>query len=278
VEVGGNGYTLKVHPKEVMNDLVHRVARQFSIDLPDYWHPTVISGTGNVCRYQEGGTIRLFATTESTLATVTEPRTAKGSVAKMPKAVGGPPPRHSAKVQEPPHDWIQELKDRGETQEQDVKKSSEQIQVDNMITLTTDGGVRPNPGSAGWGALIRQNKKFICLWKHYDHASNNAMEISAVIAGLTFLPANMVVWVSTDSQYAQKGINGWMPNWKRNGWKNSKKSGIAHKSPWIVVAFRIQQRFISLNRHWTSRAPGGSVARRFNNVVMFTSNRSVHKI
>jgi ribonuclease HI len=62
------------------------------------------------------------------------------------------------------------------------------MQLDKMVTMTTDGGARPNPGNTGWGVLIRENGKSICLRKHYDHASNNAMEISAVIAGLNFLP------------------------------------------------------------------------------------------
>jgi ribonuclease HI len=79
--------------------------------------------------------------------------------------------------------------------------------MDKMVTMTADGGAQPNPGSAGWGVLIRQNWKFICLWNQYDKASNNEMETSAVIAGLTFLPPGMVVWLSTDSQCVQKGIN-----------------------------------------------------------------------
>jgi ribonuclease HI len=45
----------------------------------------------------------------------------------------------------------------------------------------------------------------------------------------------MVVRLSTDSQYAQKGIDEWMPKWKRNGWKNSKKAGVANKSLWIAL-------------------------------------------
>jgi ribonuclease HI len=47
-----------------------------------------------------------------------------------------------------------------------------------MLTMTTDGGANPNPGPAGWGVLIRQTGEFICLWKHYEKASNNVMELS----------------------------------------------------------------------------------------------------
>jgi ribonuclease HI len=102
-----------------------------------------------------------------------------------------------------------------------------------MITMTTDDGANPNQGPAGWGVLIRQNGKFLCLWKHYPRSSNNVMEISAVIAGLNYLPSGMVIWLSIDSQYVQEGVNEWMPKWKRNGWRNSKKAGIANKSLWL---------------------------------------------
>jgi ribonuclease HI len=61
------------------------------------------------------------------------------------------------------------------------------------------------------------------------------MEISAVIAGLNYLPSGMTVWLSTDSQYVQKGINEWMPKWKGNGWRNSKKAGVANKSLWLAL-------------------------------------------
>jgi ribonuclease HI len=61
------------------------------------------------------------------------------------------------------------------------------------------------------------------------------MELSAVIAGLNYLPSGMVIWISTDSQYVQKWMCEWMPKWKRNGWRNSKKAGIANKSLWLAL-------------------------------------------
>jgi ribonuclease HI len=110
-----------------------------------------------------------------------------------------------------------------------------------MVTMTTDEGANPNPGPAGWGVLVRQNKQFICPWKHYEKSSNNVMELSAAIARLTFLPPDMIVWVSTDSQYVQKGINEWMPKWKRNGWTNSKKTWVAKRSLWLALAAAISR-------------------------------------
>jgi hypothetical protein len=49
----------------------------------------------------------------------------------------------------------------------------------------------------------------------------------------------MIVCASSDSQYVQSGTTEWMPNWKRTGWTNSKKSGIANKSLWMVLDVEI---------------------------------------
>jgi hypothetical protein len=140
---------------------------------------------------QEGDVIKLYPATPEAVQRIRDPQTPKGSVAKIPKAIGGPPPKKKATKQK--RDWIQELCDRGETPIQDAKQFSDQIVIDKMVTMTTDGGANPNPGPAGWGALIRQNRKFLCLWKHYPKASNNVMELSAVIAGLNYLPSGRVV-------------------------------------------------------------------------------------
>jgi ribonuclease HI len=85
-----------------------------------------------------------------------------------------------------------------------------QLVHDKMVHMATDSGAEPNPVAAGWGALIRQNGKVTWFWGHYDHATNNAMELRAVTEMLTVLPEGMYVWVSTDSAYVKKGITEWM--------------------------------------------------------------------
>jgi hypothetical protein len=45
------------------------------------------------------------------------------------------------------HDWIRELIDRGEFQEIEAIAFAASMQTDKMITVTTDGGARPNAGS-----------------------------------------------------------------------------------------------------------------------------------
>jgi hypothetical protein len=87
------------------------------------------------------------------------------------------------------------------------------IAPDKMIHVITDSGSQLNPGNAGWGAPTRQNQK--CTWfhEHYNHATNNAMELRAGIEALAILPDKMHVLTSTDLAYVKKGITEWMGNW-----------------------------------------------------------------
>jgi hypothetical protein len=152
---------LKVDPKIVIQTLVHKVAQAISRDLPEWWHACVVDGTGDNQTYQEGDTIKLYTASKESIERVNAPRTPKGSAASIPKAIWGPPPKKRAP--KPKRDWIWELCERGETPIHDAKQFSDQIIVDKMVTMTTDGGTNPNPGLAGWGVLIRQNGQFLCL-------------------------------------------------------------------------------------------------------------------
>jgi ribonuclease HI len=58
------------------------------------------------------------------------------------------------------------------------------IDASKMIYGVTDGVARPNPGTAGWGVIIRQNKAFTMIWKHFQKATNNTMELRAVTEAL----------------------------------------------------------------------------------------------
>ena len=43
---------------------------------------------------------------------------------------------------------------------------------------------------------------------------------------------NIRFLIYSDSKYVVDGVNTWLPNWKRNGWKNSKKQPIANLQMW----------------------------------------------
>jgi hypothetical protein len=67
------------------------------------------------------------------------------------------------------------------------------LEPDQFVHIITDGGARPNPGSAGWGAIIRQGGNVSGNFGHCSRATNSAMELRAVIEALRNLPDNMHV-------------------------------------------------------------------------------------
>lgn len=85
----------------------------------------------------------------------------------------------------------------------------------------TDGGADPNPGPAGWGAVILdeaggQSRE---LSGGAAHSTNNRMELTAAIEALRALPEDAEVSVHTDSIYLKKGVTEWLPRWIARGWR-----------------------------------------------------------
>ncbi len=62
------------------------------------------------------------------------------------------------------------------------------------------------------------------------------MELLGVIAGLNKLKEACTVNIYTDSQYVAKAIKqGWLENWKKNGWKNSQKKPVKNQDLWMEL-------------------------------------------
>ena len=101
------------------------------------------------------------------------------------------------------------------------------------VTIYTDGACSGNPGPGGWGAILiyEDVKKEISGGK--KDTTNNVMEITAVLEGLKLLKYPCDVEIYSDSAYVVNAINqDWIENWKKNGWKNSKKEDVKNKKLW----------------------------------------------
>jgi ribonuclease HI len=106
---------------------------------------------------------------------------------------------------------------------------------DKMIHVVTDGGARSNPGNAGWGAIVRQNKRRTSFFGDYEHAKNNAMGLRAVIRASRTLPKRMHIWISTDLAYFKKEITECMDTWLKRNWKTGNGTPVANKSLWQTL-------------------------------------------
>lgn len=75
------------------------------------------------------------------------------------------------------------------------------------VKLFADGSTRPkNPGVGGWGAVLIYGDRIKAMYGTVPHATNNYMEVFAVLYGLKGLKKSCVVSVFSDSQYAVEGI------------------------------------------------------------------------
>lgn len=101
------------------------------------------------------------------------------------------------------------------------------------VTIYTDGACSGNPGPGGWGAILFFNEHRKELSGGEKHTTNNRMELLAIIEALRSLKEPCRVKVYSDSAYAVNSFRqGWLDNWQRNGWINSKKQPVENQDLW----------------------------------------------
>jgi ribonuclease HI len=98
--------------------------------------------------------------------------------------------------------------------------------------IFTDGACRGNPGPGGWGVLMRHRGHEKTLYGAEPQTTNNRMELMAAIQALETLTRPCQVRLTTDSKYVQQGIQEWLVNWKRRGWKTAAKKPVKNIDLW----------------------------------------------
>lgn len=103
------------------------------------------------------------------------------------------------------------------------------------VEIYTDGACKGNPGPGGWGVLLRWGEHEKELFGGEPATTNNRMELTAVIRGLSALERDVPVAIHTDSQYVQKGITEWLPAWKKRGWKTADRKPVKNVDLWCEL-------------------------------------------
>ena len=75
--------------------------------------------------------------------------------------------------------------------------------------------------------------------------TNNRMELTAAIEALNVLKGPSTVTLHTDSKYVMDGINEWLPNWKKRGWKTSAKKPVKNQDLWMALDAATQRHEIT---------------------------------
>ena len=99
------------------------------------------------------------------------------------------------------------------------------------VTLITDGPCLGNPGPGGWAAILRHGGTKRELSGAQPETTNNRMEMTAVLEGLSALNERCQVTIEIDSEYVKKGITEWIAGWKR-GWKTAAKQPVKNQDLW----------------------------------------------
>lgn len=101
------------------------------------------------------------------------------------------------------------------------------------VEIYTDGACSGNPGPGGWGVVL--------LYKDYRkelsggeaETTNQRMELTAAIAGLSALKYPCRVKLYSDSAYLINAFHqNWLDKWERNGWKTVKGTPVENQDLW----------------------------------------------
>ncbi len=122
------------------------------------------------------------------------------------------------------------------------------------VEIFTDGSCLGNPGPGGYGAVILFNQHRKEISQGFTHTTNNRMELLAAIEALAILTEKCKIELTTDSQYVKNGINQWIKNWKRNGWKTSDKKPVKNADLWKKLDEQVQKHDIQW--HWVKGHSG----------------------
>ncbi len=124
------------------------------------------------------------------------------------------------------------------------------------VVIYTDGSSRGNPGPGGYGIVMIEPKsnyikEFSC---GYKKTTNNRMELKAVIEALSALKRPCNVSLTSDSTYVLKGINEWLPTWKKRGWRTSGRKPVKNEDLWRALD-TLQEKH-DIEWHWVKGHSG----------------------
>lgn len=101
------------------------------------------------------------------------------------------------------------------------------------VILYTDGACSGNPGPGGWGCILKFGEHEKELSGGENSTTNNRMELTGVIAGLSALKEKCTVELYSDSKYVIDGLSkGWAKGWKSRGWVKSDKKPALNPDLW----------------------------------------------
>lgn len=145
------------------------------------------------------------------------------------------------------------------------------------VDVYTDGGCDPNPGSGGWGTIIRQGNREWVLSGNDPDTTNNRMELYAAAAALALLEGLLgrcQVNIYTDSQYLRQGITEWIDGWVSRGWRTSDRQPVKNQDLWRAL-HRLTQAH-NVTWHWLQEHASHPIHERAHRLAT-EARRALHR-
>ena len=121
------------------------------------------------------------------------------------------------------------------------------------VEIYTDGACSGNPGVGGWAAILSYNGKEKEISGGEAETTNNRMELTAIIKGLSALKEKCKVKLYSDSQYSVSPfINGYIYGWVTSGWRLADKKPVKNVELWqelLALTKKHEVEFIKVKGH-----------------------------
>lgn len=119
-----------------------------------------------------------------------------------------------------------------------------------VVDLHTDGSFKGNPKVGGYSGVMVSGQHVMAFVGRDEKAKDNDhMELQAIVSGMKQVNTPARITITSDSKYVVNGVNSWINNWKRNGWKTSKGKDVANRELWEEVAELKKTHIVKAN--WT---------------------------
>jgi len=124
------------------------------------------------------------------------------------------------------------------------------------VQLFTDGACLGNPGPGGWAYVLKHPATGKVREGSGGHAetTNNKMELTGVIHGLTALTGVCEVELYSDSKYVLDGLRSWLVGWKAKGWRTASKQQVKNLELWQQLDALASAH--SMRYHWVKGHSG----------------------
>lgn len=99
----------------------------------------------------------------------------------------------------------------------------------DRIIAYSDGGADYNPGLAGWAFYIPE---YVKCYGYSPEATNNEMELKAMIELLKFIGKDQLATIYCDSTYVVKGLTQWSKGWIKHNWIKGDGNPVANPELW----------------------------------------------